>query len=108
MSAYTLIESRDPLESSGPEKTRRLAAKLAEQGNEVTIFLVQNGVGCARRGVLDQELESLRTSGVTLFADGFALRERGIAESGMAATVQSQDLHTLLDQLANGHKLLWN
>ena len=108
MSAYTVIESRDPLESTGPEKTRKLAAELAEQGNDVTIFLVQNGVGCARRGVLDSEFESLKASGIRIYADEFALRERGIVENGMSAVVQSEGLETLLDQLTAGNKMLWN
>ena len=44
MSKYLLIESRDPCESGDVGNYFELAQGLAGDGNDVTLFLVQNGV----------------------------------------------------------------
>ena len=48
MARYVLIESRDPFESRDVPYYYGLANDLAAQGQEVTLFLVQNGVLAAR------------------------------------------------------------
>ena len=50
MARYLLIESRDPFDSNDTGFCQDLAKQLAG-GNEVTVFLVQNGVLPARAGV---------------------------------------------------------
>src|SRR4029450_6336607 len=44
MADYLLIESRDPFESNDVGYYCDLARGLVEAGNQVTLFLVQNGV----------------------------------------------------------------
>ena len=56
MTKYLLIESRDPFESNDVGYYYDLAADLARRGDEVTLFLVQNGVLPARSGVLSDLL----------------------------------------------------
>ena len=51
MAKYLLIESRDPFESNDVAFAYGLASDLAKEGNEVTLFLVQNGVLPARPGL---------------------------------------------------------
>jgi len=46
---YLLIESRDPFESNDVGYYYELSKGLVEDGNEVTVFLVQNGVLSAAR-----------------------------------------------------------
>ena len=48
MAQYLLIESRDPFESNEVGYYYDLAKGLVEGGNQVTVFLVQNGVLPAR------------------------------------------------------------
>ena len=50
MAAYLLIESRDPFESNIVARQYDLAVNLVKEGNQVTLFLVQNGVLPARPG----------------------------------------------------------
>ena len=50
MARYLLISSRDPFESADTSAYYELAAGLAREGNEVAVFLVQNGVLTARAG----------------------------------------------------------
>src|SRR4051812_17588198 len=78
MSKYLLIESRDPFDSNDTGFCVDLATQLAAAKNEVTVFLVQNGVLPARSGARSGNLAKLAGAGVNVLADSFSLKERGI------------------------------
>ncbi len=106
MAQYLLIESRDPFESNVSNSTT-LAAGLAKEGNEVTYFLVQNGVLPARRSSKSAELTQLSRSGVRVRADDFSLRQRGIPAAALADGVSAASLDSIVDALASGHRAIW-
>jgi intracellular sulfur oxidation DsrE/DsrF family protein len=108
MHRYLFIESLDPFESNDVEFYRDLAAGVARDGNQVTLFLVQNGVLAARRGARSGALRVLAEHGVEVLADEFSLRERGIPESRLAPGVRPAPLDVVIDQLAQGCKVLWH
>ena len=108
MSKYMLIESRDPFESNEVARNYALAAGLAAAGNEVTVFLVQNGVLPARTGTRVDGLATLAGAGVTVLADRFSLRERAIADDALAEGVSAAELDVVVDALAGGAKAIWN
>ena len=64
MASYLLIESRDPYDSNDVWFCCDLARQLAEQGDEVTVFLVQNGVLPARTGARADGLSGLSKAGI--------------------------------------------
>ena len=107
MASYLLFESQEPFESAEVPHHYGLAAGLRAQGNEVTLFLVQNGVLAARRSARSEALSRLAQSGVEVLADDFSLRERGLTASRLAAGVKVAALDAALDQLAGGRKALW-
>ena len=84
MATYLLIESRDPFDSNDVSNFYELATGLSQEGNQVTLFLVQNGVLPARRSVHSAALTTLAQSGVQVLADDFSLRERGIDQARLA------------------------
>ena len=106
MAQYLLIESRDPFESNDVGYYYDLARGLAESGNEVTLFLAQNGVLSARPSAHSGALSVLARSGVTVLADDFSLKERGIAS--LAEGVAAAPIDVVVDHLAAGHKTLWH
>ncbi len=108
MSKYLLIESRDPFEANDVSNIYDLAEGLAREGNEVTLFLVQNGVLPARPGTRSSALASVASTDVEVLADDFSLRERGIAADGLVAGVTASPIDIVIDQLAEGRKALWN
>lgn len=107
MAKYLLIQSRDPLESAEVARDYELAASLVRQGNEVTLFLVQNGVLPARKGYRSELIEKAAAAGVEILGDDFSLRERGIASSAMVPGVKASRLDVVVDQLAEGRKAIW-
>ena len=108
MAKYLLIESRDPFENNAVARQYDLAASLVEEGNAVTLFLVQNGVLPARAGKHSGLLTRTAKAGVEVLADDFSLRERGIPASRLADGVKPAPLSVVIDQLAEGRKALWH
>jgi len=105
---YLLIESRDPFDSNDVASYYELAADLARAGNQVTLFLVQNGVFPARPGKHTDTLTAVAGAGVEILADDFSLRERGIDVRRLAGGIKAAPLDTVVDQLAEGRKAMWH
>lgn len=105
MAQYFLIESSAPFDSGMVKADYQLAANLANAANEVTLFLVENGVLAARSAIAAKELAVL--SGVKLLADGFSLQERGITpdEIGTGITVTGMD--SVIEAMTQGQKVIW-
>ncbi len=108
MAKYLLIESRDPFATNDVPYYYGLATSLAASGNEVTVFLVQNGVLPARQSSQSGSLTELAGAGVKVLADDFSLRERGIAAGSLAEGVTAAPLDTVIDHLEAGSKCLWH
>ena len=108
MAKYLLIESRDPFDANDVAYFYELAAGLARDGNEVTLFLVQNGVLPARPSTRSAALADVAGAGVEVLADDFSLRERGISSDRLASGVTPAALDIVIDQLAEGRKALWH
>jgi sulfur relay (sulfurtransferase) complex TusBCD TusD component (DsrE family) len=108
MAQYTLIASRDPFESRETGHYLELAGSLRKAGNEVTLFLVQNAVLAARSNEVGKKLSALAGDGVTVLADSFSLRERGIPENRLAKKIEPAPLDTVVDHLAQGRKVVWH
>ena len=106
MAEYLLIESRDPFESNDVGYYYDLARGLAEAGEKVTLFLVQNGVFAARPSAKAPQLRVLVGSGVKILADDFALKERGITK--LLDGVQIAPIEIVVDHLEAGHQTLWH
>ena len=108
MPKYTLIASRDPFESRETDRLYELAADLGRAGNEVVLFLVQNGVLAARQGATTALSNLAGKQGVHVLADRFSLRERGIGDDALSRGVQAADLDVVVDHLAEGRKVVWH
>ena len=111
MAQYVLIESRDPFEYGDPLYIYDLAGDLSAKGNDVTLFLVQNGVLTTRNGVKDNPLPKLRQKapGVSVHADDFSLRERGISVANLVEGVSVSNIDSLVDLLVqDGAKIVWH
>lgn len=108
MAKFLLIESRDPFDNNDVPNYYDMACDLAREGNEVTLFLVQNGVLPARPCGRSKGLEHTVQSGVKVLADSFSLRERGISADGLVKGVAAAQLDLVVDELAAGTKTIWH
>jgi sulfur transfer complex TusBCD TusB component (DsrH family) len=112
MAKYLLIESRDTFEYGDVDYFCGVAKDLAAAGNDVTFFLIQNGVLMSRRGVEGNPLSSIidNSSGkIDVRAEGFSLKERGIGAGSITSGVKVSSLDDLVDLLAeDGIKAVWH
>lgn len=106
MKRYLIIESRDPFEAPSFAGRNELAAQLAA-GADVTVFLVENAVLAARARARVPGFARLKKSGVTLIADEFALRERGIPVAELAPEIKAGRVDLLVAELGRGAKAIW-
>jgi predicted peroxiredoxin len=105
MTKYFLIESRSPFDSGEVAYNYQLACDLANAGNEVTLFLVENGVFVVRSQVSVYNFDTLAK--VNLLADDFSLRERGIELSEVTKQIKPADISVVIDAMAEGQKVMW-
>lgn len=108
MSSYLVIGSRDPFEHAAVPGWLRLVSELAQGGSEVTLFLVENGVLAARRSRFSPTLGELRRHGVTVLADAFSLRERGIGADRLAQGVAEAPIDAVIDHMERGARAVWH
>lgn len=109
MSNYLFIESRDPFESCDTQFVTETAAALRQRGNDVTVFLAQNGVLGARRNARAPHLSQLAEAGVRLLADDFSLRERGIEAAELSLGIEVSSVEALVGVLAaENTKAIWH
>ena len=107
MAKYLLLSSRDPFEVD-VTGFWDLAANLKKEGNDVTLFLVQNSALAARKSSRSEALAKLAQAGVEVLADDFSLRERGIPADRLAPGVKAASIDVVVDQLAEGRKAIWH
>ena len=110
MARYVLVESRDPFESRDVPYFYGLATDLTAKGDQVTLFLVQNGALASRKDAKGNPLGGVLKSKVQVLADSFSLKERGIQDSERHPSVKPAEIGDLVDQImADGKtKVLWH
>jgi len=109
MARYVLIESRDPFESNDVAYFYRLAADLAGKGEQVSLFLVQNGTLAARKDARENPLGKLLERKIEILADSFSVKERGIQDQERHPGVKLADMNTLVASIMqDGTKVLWH
>ena len=109
MANYVFIESRDPFESRDTDFVTEAAGGLRRLGNDVVVFLIQNGVLAARKDAHSNYLSQLAEADVILLADNFSLSERGIEAPVLHPAVKESSIEALVDLLvAEGTKAIWH
>ena len=108
MTHYLLIESRDTFDARDGGFCCELAGALAQRGDRVAVFAVQNGVLSLRAAAQAPAWAALARAGVPVRADLFSLRERGIPVAHLATGVAPSELDTVIDCLADGWRVIWH
>lgn len=105
---HLLIESQGPWAGPNAERFLRDAAVLAESGNRVSVFLVQDGVFSAVAGT-SGELPRLAAAGAEVYVDRFAVEQRALTATRLSPHARHADLDVMAAALmADGCKAVWH
>ncbi|KST67454.1 hypothetical protein [Mastigocoleus testarum] len=98
MTHYLILESRDPYDSADWGNIQEMVINLKRNGNNVTLFLLQNGVLPARKSTsFTKYFADLKKLEINILADFFSLQERGIQE--ISPSVEKSNIDQLIHML---------
>lgn len=107
MKRFLVVDSRDLTEYVSGYNILDVVEGLGKNGNEVVLFLLENGVIAARKGAdAGRELSHLANQGTEVYAEDVSCRARGI--TALAKGVQESSLDFLADSIAKGFdNIVW-
>lgn len=108
MSNYFFVHSRDPFSDRQGTVQFNLARELVGVGSTVTIMLTQNAVCVARKGAFCSEFDGLKSTGITLLVDRFAMAQREIATHELKSSVQDASIRCVVEAMLRGDKVIWH
>lgn len=108
MSSYFFVQSLDPFVDRVADTQFSLMSELAAAGNEVSLFLVQNGVASAASQAVCTEFDKLLDKGIKIYADKFSLWQREIEVTQLKKNIEGAELHVVIQAMVNGEKVIWN
>lgn len=106
---YLLIESDGPnLVGTVRNRFAGDAARLAEDGEEVSLFLIENGVAGAVRGAAPEIEEFVRLGG-DLWVDDFSLAQRALRPEDLVAGARTVAMDQVAETLLRpGVRAVWH
>jgi predicted peroxiredoxin len=107
MSGYLVFASRDPFSDHGAESMFELCKGLCVSGEDLTVFLVENGALAARKTPKSTILTEMFKGGTKVLVDDVSLAERGITKDRLAEGVEVASIEVAVDELASGKKAFW-
>lgn len=109
MARYLVVETRDPFDSADVDDLYDLAEGLADGANDVTVFLVQNGVLPLRAASRAAPRLAALAAKATVLADDYSVRERAIRPDDIVGGIATTPIDTLVDLLVDdGRKVIWH
>jgi predicted peroxiredoxin len=108
MKNYLLIESQGAFDVASAPAFVTLARDLTRMGNNVEVFLVQNGVMPARAGARGEYLVEAARAGAKIWADEFSMKERALAPAQLMRGVETASIGVVIDKMADGWSAIWH
>ncbi|VVB86805.1 DsrE/DsrF-like family protein [uncultured archaeon] len=106
MTSLLLLLSKDPYTTETPDLVLDIGLNANEKGNEVTLYLVEDGVTAARKSEFGNKLASAHKKGIKIFADDKAVLSRSLTDK-LVAWVQVKEIGTLLDYIMDYDRVAW-
>jgi predicted peroxiredoxin len=98
MTNLLLVLSKDPYTTEIPNLVLDIGLKAKNKGNDVSLYLVEDGVTAARNGEFGNRLIDAKEKGIKILADDKAIQSRGIISS-LIPDVEIKEIGTLLDYI---------
>jgi len=85
-----------------------LIAKLAKEGNAVSILLLHNEIAPAIKSAEASSFDDLLNSPIQIYVDRFSLRQRAINATELKPKIKLAELDIIISARLNGDEIIWN
>ncbi len=106
MSSLLLVLSKDPYTTETPDLVLDIGLNAKEKGNEVTLYLVEDGVTAARKSDFGNKLAAAYKKGIKIYADDKAVLSRSLTNK-LGNWVEVKEIGTLLDFIMDYDRVAW-
>ncbi len=106
MTNMLLVLSKDPYTTETPDIALDIGFNAKEKGNDVALYLVEDGVTAARNGEFGKKLMAAHNKGINIFADDKAVLSRALTGK-MINNVEIKEISTLLDFIMEYDRVVW-
>ena len=106
MSRYLLIQAFDPQEGEVVTPLHELASDLVQEGNEVSILLVDRGVLTPRSVSGVAALARAERTGIEVLVEESSMRAHGVAATEFPHGVHVASDATIADRITAAHRVI--
>ena len=107
MTNLLLVLSKDPYTTEIPNLVLDIGLKAKAKGNNVSLYLVEDGVTAARKSEFGNKLQDAKKKGIKILADDKAVQSRGL-DGNLVDWVQVKEIGTLLDHIVEDNtRVAW-
>ncbi|MCZ7355356.1 MAG: DsrE family protein [Candidatus Methanoperedens sp.] len=106
MTSLLLVLSKDPYTTETPDLVVDIGINAKEKGNDVSLYLIEDGVTAARKSEFGKKLEAAHKKGIKIYADDKAVLSRSLTNK-LISWVEVKEIGTLLDFIMNTDRVAW-
>ncbi len=106
MTNLLLVLSKDPYTTETPDLVLDIGRKAKEKGNDVALYLVEDGVTAARKSEFGNKLAAAHKKGINIYADDKAVLSRSLTGK-LIGPVEVREIGTLLDFIMDSDRVAW-
>ncbi len=106
MTNLLLVLSKDPYTTETPDLVLDIGLNAREKGNDVTLYLVEDGITAARKSEFGNKLTDAQEKGIKIYADDKAMLSRSLVNK-LISGVEIKEIGTLLDFIMDSDKVAW-
>ncbi len=106
MTNLLMVLSKDPYTTETPDLVLDIGLNAKEKGNDVTLYLIEDGVTAARKSEFGNKLAAANKKGIKIYADDKAVLSRALTNK-LTGSVELKEIGTLLDFIMDYDRVVW-
>ncbi|NJD53041.1 MAG: DsrE family protein [Candidatus Methanoperedens sp.] len=101
-----LIMSKDPYTTETPDLVLDIGLNAKEKGNDVSLYLIEDGITAARKSEFGNKLAAAQKKGIKIYADDKAVLSRSLTNK-LIGGVEIKEIGALLDYIMEYDRVVW-
>ena len=107
MTNLLMVLSKDPYTTETPDLVLDIGLDAKAKGNDVALYLVEDGITAARKSGFGDKLAAAQAKGVKIFADDKAVLSRALTGK-LIDGVEVKEISSLLDFIMDDYdRVVW-